>query len=410
MASIINKLPNDTSAASDTWLVSCTKHLKRALRHTPLICAALIFQTAYAQQTIEILGTGVGEIPDNNPEAPLQISFDAPAVQRISDLQISVTMTHTWVGDLTLTLVAPGADEHTLFARTGLTVEPGFGDNSNLDGAYIFSDTLTTSNNWWAVAADLNSSQIIPPGNYRTTLSGPSPEGGVETVILDSFESAYPAGTWRLLISDSSGGDLGEVAAAALGISTEAITCSPEPCLTTSLDHNNSSQGIFLDISAKDKDIIVTAIDFFATNSDGDYQIYTKRGSYIGFEADATPWTAGPIRSISNPDTELNNYSTTNVIIRAGQTVGFLLGADQSDGGFNEVLNISESAFVETKNSDIAISSGAGVQILGSVGSAFDGALLSQNRSFVGTIVYKIDEQSCYVTVAKNGNVVNFCL
>jgi len=94
------------------------------------------------------------EIPDNYPEgidSVLDISRDG----KITDIKISVDITHTWIGDLTVTLVSPSGEEVKLHNRTG-------GSEDNIIKTYDVKSTpelqpflgKTAKGNWTLNAAD----------------------------------------------------------------------------------------------------------------------------------------------------------------------------------------------------------------------------------------------------------------
>lgn len=153
-------------------------------------------------------GTGTGAIPDNDCAGPgLVISFAVTGITPpISDVQISFTGTHTWVGDLEVNLRGPGATpSHVVFIDTNF-------DSSDLGGTYNFLDTAT--NNWWAAAAAAAPTAPVPPGNYRT--SGPT---GANTSMIPVFAGmGNPNGTWTLKVNDCAELDLGSISAATLTV------------------------------------------------------------------------------------------------------------------------------------------------------------------------------------------------
>jgi subtilisin-like proprotein convertase family protein len=94
------------------------------------------------------------EIPDNYPDgvdSVLDISRDG----KITDIKISVDITHTWIGDLTVTLVAPSSEEVKLHNRTG-------GSEDNIIKSYDVKSTpelqpflgKKAKGNWTLNAAD----------------------------------------------------------------------------------------------------------------------------------------------------------------------------------------------------------------------------------------------------------------
>ena len=90
----------------------------------------------------------------------------------ITALSSSITLTHTFAGDLDMVLTSPGGVASFItMSRNGVTTAGGYGDSSNLSGAYNFTNTAT-STNIWTVAAGIGSNVNIAAGNYRTTGGG----------------------------------------------------------------------------------------------------------------------------------------------------------------------------------------------------------------------------------------------
>lgn len=105
-------------------------------------------------------------IPDND-QAGVTTTLNVPQMCTITDIQVDVDVSHTWKGDVTLTLTDPsGATTVTLHNRTG-------GSNDNIIG------------------------------NYPTSLT---PDGDLTT-----FNGIQAMGDWTLFASDSVGGDTGTV-------------------------------------------------------------------------------------------------------------------------------------------------------------------------------------------------------
>jgi subtilisin-like proprotein convertase family protein len=371
----------------------------------------MLFNNAVNGQTTPIIGNGVGIIPDgvsgvctdNGIGSDLVISFEVPAKFIITDIQVDIDMYHDYVGDLSATLVAPDGDDHVLFSRTGTTTVFDCGSTDDIDGHYAFSDILPTLGNWW------NQDSPYPSGNYRSTTPGRVASGGQEAVITDSFDLSYLAGTWELRVNDSVIDGIGGVRAATLRITT-LDSCSPKPCLTTTLNPLNSSNGVFFDITAKDQDIIIKSIDFVPTDN-SEFQLFHKLGSYKTFENNATPWLAGQRRDISGNGISLRNYLASNEIIKAGQTVGFLLATDRSISDAARVRFRNESDLFVTENSDFELFSdtsigGSGLTPI----QVFESGTTGEDNRFSGIIYYQVGDESCYVLITQNNNGVTFCL
>lgn len=161
--------------------------------------------------------------------APLDLKFNVAGLPgNVSNVSLDMNITHTWVADVTATLIAPNGQSFVLFGRTGATApnncQP---DDSDLGGVYVFNDQASNTN-WWAAAAAVTGSQILPVGSYRTTAIGPQPSSTTspETNLNAAFIGVAANGMWTLRVTDSGDGDTGSVTAANLTLTTVAATPS----------------------------------------------------------------------------------------------------------------------------------------------------------------------------------------
>ncbi|NDG63450.1 MAG: hypothetical protein EBY29_08290, partial [Planctomycetes bacterium] len=108
-------------------------------------------------------------------------TFVVPAGQftaGISNVRVTLNMTHTWVGDITATLTAPnGTSIATVLRRAGLTsTVNGYGSDF-AGGSYVFDDAATSS--FWTAA---NITGVVPVGSYF-----PSGLAGARTALTSPF-------------------------------------------------------------------------------------------------------------------------------------------------------------------------------------------------------------------------------
>jgi subtilisin-like proprotein convertase family protein len=176
-------------------------------------------------------GTGVGAIPDGlsgtPPQfgAPLVINFAVSGVSaNVTDVSASITLTHTWVGDVDMVLRAPGGTPSlVLVSRIGVTTATSFGSANDYSGTYTFTDTAAGANIWTAAA-----SNPVPPGSYRTTAPGQAGQTNPPPVtsLNTTFGGLTPAqanGTWTLSIRDAASADTGTVTAASLTVNPTGV-------------------------------------------------------------------------------------------------------------------------------------------------------------------------------------------
>lgn len=178
----------------------------------------------------------LGPIPDypsgqacHNPALLISkdVTFSVFGVAgKVRSLTVAMTFlpNHTYVGDLSVTLIAPGgAVSHVIFARTGATTAAGPGDSSNLAGPYYFLDDATPgSGGWWQAATATADGNPVPTEAFRTTAPGgagqvnPAPATSMDPV----FAGLAPNGTWTLRFTDGCNLDTGSVSAASLTLVT----------------------------------------------------------------------------------------------------------------------------------------------------------------------------------------------
>ena len=197
----------------------------------------------------------LGAIPDgatgctSPPTATRDLTFTVPTrPERITDIEVGVTLTHTWVGDLTFELIAPGGTpSFTIFSHTQRTNATGCGSSTNLDGEYIFSDQHV--GDWWAAATGTT----MPPGAFRSSETGGDGATGAPTMMTPPFATVPPGGTWTLRISDTGGGDTGAVTAAYLALTVD--TTAPATLVAGPPSHGKLRHRPAYELSSPDTDV-----------------------------------------------------------------------------------------------------------------------------------------------------------
>jgi len=182
----------------------------------------------------------LGQIPDSPAGGttcgdysglPLNVTFTVAGMTApLGNVGVSITsgsLVHSWVGDLDVTLRAPGdAAVRTIFKQTGETTSAtGCGDSSDLSGPYTFFDTAPASPTWWGAAATAGATSPVPVTNYRSSTAGGSAGGGTNTLITPTFAGLSTGqinGTWTLRFHDGGQGDTGAIIAASLTLTSSA--------------------------------------------------------------------------------------------------------------------------------------------------------------------------------------------
>ncbi|MCH8314335.1 MAG: proprotein convertase P-domain-containing protein [Planctomycetes bacterium] len=132
----------------------------------------------------------------------------------ITDIDVTIGMSHTWIGDLVIKLVSPGGTVLTLLSRPGFAelADDGTGccgDSSNL--AFAFPITYDD--------ASLNSAELMGGGIGGTLVVGDPANGSPDNyfpnpgagpgVALSDFNGLNALGNWTLYIGDSVSADTG---------------------------------------------------------------------------------------------------------------------------------------------------------------------------------------------------------
>lgn len=192
-------------------------------------------------------------VPDNIPAGvnlPFTFSGLTGSLTNVRVEGVTWSPTHTWAGDVTMTLTAPGGSPSAVIHQRKGRATPctaGAGSSSGLTGPYTFRDDPTGSpGNFHTVAGT-----PVPSGQYQATrclatagevvlmdpiFMGPafSPDFLLTKNYLENKEKGLEAfenlppqaanGTWTLNINDQAAGDTGSITAVQLSLVTNTPT------------------------------------------------------------------------------------------------------------------------------------------------------------------------------------------
>ncbi|WP_432410227.1 proprotein convertase P-domain-containing protein [Rasiella sp. SM2506] len=148
-------------------------------------------------------------IPDSNP-AGLTTTLDITDDFNITDLDVDLDISHTWVGDIIVTLTAPdGTTSATIVDRPGAPATGTFGCSGN--------DILATLDDEAATAVEDECGGGVP------TIAG----SFIPNEALSVFDGISTLGTWTLNVSDNGGGDTGTLNAWSLNYTYDAVASAP---------------------------------------------------------------------------------------------------------------------------------------------------------------------------------------
>jgi subtilisin-like proprotein convertase family protein len=140
-------------------------------------------------------------------------------VAPISNVSVTVTLTHAWGSDVALTLIAPNAVQSSVMTRPNAATATACGSGNDWNGTYTFNDQATL-NFWTAHAGGIPAS-----GNYRAAAALASTPINLTTPFVPLTD---PNGTWTLRVQDTGVADVGTISAATLKITAK----DPAPCAT----------------------------------------------------------------------------------------------------------------------------------------------------------------------------------
>ena len=128
----------------------------------------------------------------------------------IVDVNVTIGMSHTWIGDLTIKLVGPGGEVLTLLNRPGSAVADNGTDSPfGTSDDFIFANLVSYDDAGTIAAENLGTlaGTVIPNGTVAT----PGPIGALagELTNFAGYNGLSAVGTWTLHLADSAGGDLG---------------------------------------------------------------------------------------------------------------------------------------------------------------------------------------------------------
>jgi len=191
-------------------------------------CAGPLVSQSLAQATFSADPATLGQIPDSVGEVgtdgpPLFVSIPVSGgVGGVTTVSVSMTISHSWMGEITATLISPDGTAHVLYGRTLATSPTDWGTDHDMNGTYSFSDAA--SGNFWTAAG----SAPVPEGAYRTSaIGGFAGATGPVTAINPVFNNREPNGTWRVRFTDSARLDVGIVSAVSITLTTTGLITPP---------------------------------------------------------------------------------------------------------------------------------------------------------------------------------------
>lgn len=143
-------------------------------------------------QSAAFVYNNLGAFPDNTPAGLASTATVSGVPGNITNVQVQVDATHTWVGDIVITLQSPSGTTITLLDRPGVPAST-FGCNNN-NISVLFADGQPDPEGICDAAGT--------GAAWPVTMAGP-------VNALSAFNGQDANGVWTLTISDNAAGDTG---------------------------------------------------------------------------------------------------------------------------------------------------------------------------------------------------------
>ena len=134
----------------------------------------------------------------------------------IQDVNVTVGINHTWIGDLVIKIRSPSGTMVTLMSRPGVvetaddgTGTAGFGDSSDLSASFPITFDGSAASSAETMGSTLADSGVVCRDDSRCSYT-PNP-GAAAAGNLGSFNGQNCYGTWRLYVGDAGVGDTGTI-------------------------------------------------------------------------------------------------------------------------------------------------------------------------------------------------------
>jgi subtilisin-like proprotein convertase family protein len=202
--------PTNTTVPSTNTPTATVTNTPTGPTNTPTV-------TATPGTSGRVCSSTVVTIPDSNPTGVTSV-INVGTAGTISDLNVVLTGTHSWVGDLRFN-ISNGTTNVTFYDQPGVPASTFGCSGDNLPG--VVGDDEGSNGSF--ENSCLNATPAYVPGG---TYTGNSP--------LSAFDGATAAGNWTLTVSDLAAGDTGTLDGWCVDITTGAgptatPTVSPTP-------------------------------------------------------------------------------------------------------------------------------------------------------------------------------------
>jgi len=168
-------------------------------------------------------------IPDNNP-TPVCFVLPVLGAGQVTSVSVRVAMSHTWINDLRLSLIAPGGVKLTMLNQ------PASGSSADLLASYPVTYTDAGLFDAETMGAGLTGSQGVCRDNGRCAFR-PNPDGDAGSLAsFAGFTGLGANGNWQICAADLVVNDIGRVNTVTLKLGNGCLvpsTATPTPSVTS---------------------------------------------------------------------------------------------------------------------------------------------------------------------------------
>ncbi|HEY0428325.1 MAG TPA: carboxypeptidase-like regulatory domain-containing protein [Pyrinomonadaceae bacterium] len=216
---------------------------------------------------------------------------------------ISVTGTHSWLGDLEFRVYPPAAAPPPSTAGTVIISSPPDGRACNLNGTYRFIDSATQSLD--AATVGCADATDVAPGDYRTSTYGGGINPGPVTSLATAFGSLTDVqanGNWLICAFDFATPDGGAFTATTLQLSVlSAATVSVGGRVTGANGNGIAKVNVTLTNSAGvSRTVLTSPFGYYSFDDVSVGETYTVTSARKGIEFDNPTQVITPVENMGD--------------------------------------------------------------------------------------------------------------
>jgi len=326
-------------------------------------------RTSANEQSVSASNVTSAAIPDNGGASSYaESTINLSSSLEIDHVEIDLDISHTWIGDLRVTLTSPDGTESVLMDRAGVGVISTSGSSQdNVD--FTFSSTQhwgETGNGTWTLRVhDYRSGYTGTLNSWTLRAYGDTASADDGYVFTDEFGS-FTGDAGRKTLSDASGTD---------AINAAAVTTNSTIDLTTG--STSTIAGNSLTIQSG------TTIEN-AFGGDGDDSITGNAGANAlsgGRGDDTLIGGAGGDTLTGGAGSDTVSYAASGVAVSINLVTGSASGGDAAGDVLSGIENL-----IGTGQNDVLIGNASDNTLLGGVGSdTLTGGAGLDTASYVGS-------------------------